>query len=109
MDVLGFIQPATQPDAAPKQSVVEFMVSHLRMHQEATYKEVREVAESHGYTVSAAAFGRAQQIAGIVEPDETDEEEDSKSEQIRPRRRRGRRDPVELLEEFMDHWDRDRR
>ena len=100
-------------------NAVEFMAGHLRDHPEASYKEVRELAEDSGYTVSAAAFGRAQVIAGILkrdeevhrsqsvisEPAQTKPQDTPAVSQSSPAKARStEEDPVVYLQKFISHF-----
>lgn len=61
--------PQVSPLRGGRPSAVEFMAEVLREEPDATYRQVRERAENEGYIVSAAAFGRAQVIAGVLRPE----------------------------------------
>jgi len=106
-----FSSPAATEE--PRQNAVEFMANYLREKPEAGYREVREAAETGGYTVSSATFGRAQAIVGILEDAESEAAAPAGPSPAEataaPARRalRGRRakDPASLLEDFIDAWE----
>ena len=107
---LGLLSPPAATDT-PRLNAVEFMAAYLRDHPEAPYKEVRELAEAEGYTVSSATFGRAQAVAGLLDEDEEQAPAPERAPEPKKVRRpstRGRRrgrDPALLLEEFIASWE----